>query len=499
MAKDGTTEVRPWRDLREWLEVCRQQGELRTFSSEVDTDEELAAITFLAARNKSEAYLFENPKGVGMPSRVLSNMLGASAKRYALAVGLDPSLSTRELIAATRRLLKKRVPPREVQPDDAPVFENSFTGDNINLLNYPAPKFWPGDGGRFFGTGNVTFIRNPDSGLVNAGVYRQMLHGPKTIGINMVPGRHGIRNCHKWWERGEPCPVLVAYGTDPAMFMAATQAYKQSESELDGAGGLIGAPVEVTRGRFVDLPIPARAEFVIEGFIHADRQEVEGPLGEFHGFYSGAAAPKPVIDVKAIHHRTNPILTAALMANYPSGEIGAYHAIMRSARICDTLEDLGLQGIVSAYAHPGSASGYGFVAVSIKQTYPGHAAQVLALTAQMPAAAYCTKYIVVVDDDVDPTDIDDVLWAMTTMANPADDIDVLRQTWTFRSDPSLQPEDRPYGSKALINACRPHNQLGKPPHRAYLRREIYDRVVSRWAELGLDGVPPHIDRFHCGN
>jgi 4-hydroxy-3-polyprenylbenzoate decarboxylase len=485
-----------WRDLRGWLGLVEQHGLLHTIDQEVDPDQELSAITLLgASRRNSGAFLFRRMKDDASSSRILTNMLGASEERYALTVGLDPALTTGEKITATRKILQRRVAPIRVARERAPVCEILLRDDDIDLTRFPVPKFWPRDGGRYIGTGNVTLTRHPATGLINAGVYRQMLHGPRRVGLSFVPGRHGLRNCQAWWARGEPCEVVVAYGIDPALFIAATQAYGPGESELDAAGGLMGAPVELTDAVCVGLPIPARAELVIEGLVYADRTEIEGPLGEFHGFYSGAPAPRPVIEVKAVHHRESPIFTAALMANYPSGEIGAYHAIMRSARICDSLESMGVPGVVGAYAHPGSASGYGFVVVSIKQSYPGHAAQVLALTAQCPAAAYCTKWIVVVDDHVDPTDMDQVLWAMTTMANPSDDIEILRNTWTFRSDPSLAPEQRPYGSKALINACRPHKQLSQPPKRALLSKGIYDRVTARWSELGLPGRPPALTHF----
>lgn len=485
-----------WRDLRGWLDLVAQHGALHTVDAEVDPHLELSAITLMgASRTPSPAFLFRNMSGDTTGSRILANMLGSSKERFALTVGLDPSLDTRETIAAAREVMKRRIAPVMIPGKNASVSETVLRGDEIDLTRFPVPTFWPKDGGPYIGTGNVTLTRDPDTGLINAGVYRQMLHGARTVGLNFVPGRHGLRNVTGWWERGKPAEVVVAYGVDPALFIAATQAYGPKESELDAAGGLMGAPVELTEAQTVSLPIPAHAEFVIEGIVHPDRTEIEGPLGEFHGFYSGAPAPRPVIDVTAVHHRKSPIFTAALMANYPAGEIGAYHAIMRSARICDSLENMGVPGIKAAYAHPGSASGYGFVAVSIKQTYPGHAAQVLALTAQIPAAAYCTKWIVVVDDDVDPTDIDQVLWAMTTMSNPADDIDILRNTWTFRSDPSLLPEQRPYGSKALINACRPHKQLNQPPRRALLSKDIYDRVAARWSELGLPGRPPGMTSF----
>jgi 4-hydroxy-3-polyprenylbenzoate decarboxylase len=133
--------------------------------------------------------------------------------------------------------------------------------------------------------------------------------------------------------------------------------------------------------------------------------------------------------------------------------------------------------------------------VSLKQMRPGHAAQALALTAQCSAAPYL-KWIIAVDEDVDPTDFDQVIWALSTRCNPSDDLDVLRNTWTYRSDPSLAPEARPYGSKVLVNACTPHRYLKQAPKRTLLRREVYDRVSDRWSEFGLPGAPPTIKNFH---
>ena len=174
------------------------------------------------------------------------------------------------------------------------------------------------------------------------------------------------------------------------------------------------------------------------------------------------------------------------MAKYPSCEIGAYYAIMRSARILDDLERIGVPGVVGAYAHPAAASGWGIVVVSMQQQYAGHAAQVLALTAQCPAAAYYTKWIIAVDDDVDPTDWNEVMWALSTRCHPSEDIDILKKTWSTGLDPSqFEMERRPYGSKALIDACKPHRHLKSFPATTLLRREVYERVAARWAELGF--------------
>ncbi len=157
---------------------------------------------------------------------------------------------------------------------------------------------------------------------------------------------------------------------------------------------------------------------MVEGILHKGDVLPEGPLGEFTGYYGRERSPQPVMEIKAIHHRKSPIFTHALMARYPACEIGAYYAIMRSARILDDLERIGVPGVVAAYSHPAAASGWGMVVVSLKQKYAGHSAQVLALAAQCPAAAYYTKWVIAVDEDVDPTDLNEVLWALVDALPP---------------------------------------------------------------------------------
>jgi 4-hydroxy-3-polyprenylbenzoate decarboxylase len=153
--------------------------------------------------------------------------------------------------------------------------------------------------------------------------------------------------------------------------------------------------------------------------------------------------------------------------------------------------------VLAAYSHPAAASGWGMVVVSVQQKYAGHAAQVLALTAQCPAAAYYTKWIIVVDEDVDPSDFNDVLWALSTRCHPAEDIDILRNTWSTGLDPSrFPPELRPYGSKVLINACKPHQQLKSFPPSTLLRKSMHDQVRERWSELGFTGSAPKMTVFH---
>lgn len=487
-----------WHDLRGWIAQIEQHGELARIKAEVDPSEELSAITFLASRqDKSPALLFEKLEGDTSGASILINMLGASRERYALAVGLDPALNTSEMIKATRAVMSARIPPVMIPKDKAPVNEVVLTGKDIDLSKFPIPKFWPGDGGAFIGTGNIVLTKSPDTGRINVGCYRQMVQGPNRVGLYCSPGKHGLLDREAWWAKGEPCEVVAAYGVDPVLFMLGSQSFGAEDSEFDFAGGIMGRAVELTKAERVSLPIPAHAEFVVEGVLRQGDVMPEGPLGEFTGYYGRERSPQPVMEVLAVHHRRAPVFTHALMARYPSCEIGAYYAIMRSARILDDLERIGVPGVVSAYAHPAAASGWGMVVVSMQQKYPGHSAQVLALAAQCPAAAYYTKWVIVVDEDVDPTDLNDVLWALSTRCHPSEDIDILRNTWSTGLDPSrFPPELRPYGSKVLINACKPHQHLKQFPAPTLLRKSTYDQVRTRWKELGLEGEAPKLSVFH---
>lgn len=234
----------------------------------------------------------------------------------------------------------------------------------------------------------------------------------------------------------------------------------------------------------------------MEGMIHPGATKEEGPFGEFTGYYGTRDTECPLIEVTALHFRHQPILTNALMADYPSNEQSAFFSTIRSAKIWADLDKLGIQGIKGVYAHPAAAGAFALVVISLEQRYAGHAAQALSLAAQVPGGAYVTKWIIAVDDDVDPTDMDQVLWAMGTRANPADDIDILRNTRGSPLDPSQNPpEKRLYGSKALINACKDYRHIRAFPRRTLLRESVYRQVAERWHELGLPGEPARVERF----
>lgn len=487
-----------WMTLRDWLLLIEKHKQLKRVASAVDPEEEISGLTYMVTRSEhAPALLFENPKNAAFGARVLTNMLGNSKERYALTLGLDPSLTLRQLIERTRGAMKARIPPVFVAEEDAAVNETVLLDDDIDLTSLPVPKFWPGDGGRYIGTGDITITSDPVTKRLNVGVYRQMLHSKNRVGMYCSPGKHGRLDREAWWAKGEPCEVVAAYGVDPAVFMAGSLVFGPQESELDAAGALMQQPVALTRGKIVSLPIPAHAEIVIEGVLHPGEVQAEGPLGEFTGYYGNPRSPQPVIEVKALHMRKNPILTAALMAKYPSCEQGTFYAIARSARVLDDLDRIGLPGVRGVYTHPAAASAFGMLVISLKQQYAGHVAQALALCAQCPAAAYVTKWIIAVDDDVDPCNLNDVLWALSTRCNPEDDLDILRKTWSTGLDPSQFPaEKRPYGSKVLIDACKPHRYIREFPQDARLRRSTYESLLKRWSEFSLDSDPPVLTSFH---
>jgi UbiD family decarboxylase len=491
-------------DLREWLARVERIGELVRIAEPVDRDEEMSAISYLVAKQQpSPAVLFERAKGFDnsrVGARLLWNILGPSLKRVAMTLEEPAGTPAVELIRRTKDKLKLRIPPREVARSKAPVYENSMTGKKVDLDQLPIPRHWPLDGGRYAGTADAVITRDPDSGYLNIGTYRMMLQGKAQVGLYLSPGKDARLHITRAWQQGKPIEVAAAWGIDPLFMMVGSQTFPKNVSEYEFAGGIKGEPIPVVRGTTTDLLIPANAELVIEGVIRPESVKAEGPFGEFPGYYGRPEAGCPLVDVTAIHHRTAPILTNALMADYPSCEQSGFFSVIRSAKIWDDLDKLGIPGIQGVYAHPAAAGGFGMTVISLEQRHAGHAAQVLALAAQVPGGAYYTKWIIAVDEDIDPTDMDQVIWAMASRCHPIDDIDILRNTWSTWLDPTQNPpENRPYGSKALINACKDHRHLPVFSKRTALRKSMYDQVARRWTKLGLPGQIPTVRAFEDGS
>ncbi len=493
-----STGKRPIQDLREWLARVEEMGDLIRVKQPVSCEEEMSAIGYLVAKqNPSPAILFESVKGYEKSSfkaRLLWNILGPSIPRIALTMEEPPDTTTVELIRRVKDKLKARTVPKEVA--QAGFYENTLTGDKIDLTQLPIPKHWPLDGGRYGGTADAVITRDPDSGYLNVGTYRMMLQGKNEVGLYLSPGKDARLHITRSWQMGKPVQVAAAWGIDPLFMVVGSQTFPKNVSEYEFLGGIKGEPIPVVKGKTTDLLLPANAEFIIEGIIKPNSVKSEGPFGEFPGYYGRPEAGCPLVEVTAVHYRNNPILTNALMADYPSNEQSGFFSIIRSARIWDDLDKLGIPGIQGIYAHPAGAGGFGMTVISLEQRYAGHAAQALALAAQVPGGAYYTKWIIAVDEDVDPTNMDQVIWAMSSRCNPIDDVDILRNTWSTWLDPTQNPpEKRPYGSKALINACKEHRHLPVFSKRTALRKEMYDKVAGEWKKLGLPGQIPTVRAF----
>ena len=504
---DKPTKARPStpiQDLREWLARVDELGELVRIKEPVDRDEEMSAISYLVAKQQpSPAVLFQRAAGFEkspIGARLLWNVLGPSLKRIALTLEEPADTPTVELIRRVKDKLKRRMPPREGSRKQAPVYENTVTGNKIDLNQLPIPRHWPLDGGRYAGTADAVITRDPESGYLNIGTYRMMVQGKAQTGLYLSPGKDARLHITRAWQQGKSIEVAAAWGIDPLFMLVGSQTFPKNVSEYEFAGGIKGAPIPVVRGTKTDLLIPANAELVIEGIIRPNSVKAEGPFGEFPGYYGRPEAGCPLVDITAVHYRSNPILTNALMADYPSCEQSGFFSVIRSAKIWDDLDKLGIPGICGVYSHPAAAGGFGMTVISLEQRYAGHAAQVLALAAQVPGGAYYTKWIIAVDEDVDPTDMDQVIWAMASRCNPIDDIDILRNTWSTWLDPTQNPpEKRPYGSKALINACKEHRHLPVFSKRTTLRKPVYDKVAKRWKELGLPGQIPSVRAFEANS
>ena len=483
------------KNLADWVDRVDAIGEIKRIIAEVDPILEMSAITYMSGKKVGgPALLFENIKG-HPGQRVLFNPFGSSLNRVAISIREEPGKSVIELVRVLGEKMKRRIAPASVEPNQAPVNQNIDIGDKVDVTKLPAPQMWPLDGGRYLGTANSVITCDMNTGRVNLGTYRQMVQGPHQVGFYASPGKDAVLDRETWWAQGKPAPVAAAYGVDPLLFLASSTSFPKDVSEYEFAGGINGEPIEVFKSDITGLTLPAHAEIIVEGFSYPDKTASEGPFGEFTGYYGRPGGATPYIDIKAIRYRNNPIVTSALMADWPSNECGLMWAMAKAAKVWSDLNAMGVPGVKGVWSPP-EAAGWGMTVVSIEQKYAGHAAQVGALAAQCMGGAYFTKYIVVVDDDVDPTSLSDVVWAMVTRSRPAQSIDIMRETWSTYLDPSQNPpEIRPWGSKCIINACKEFKYIKVFSPRNLLKKETYEQVCARWNALGFEDTPPKITVF----
>lgn len=467
-------------DLRDLLERIDEIGELQRIDG-VDWNLELGAVLQMIYHAKPDnppALLFDNLQGYPKGFRITAGSTN-SPKRLALILGLPEPNHPLDVVRAYRDRMRAEfslIPPRVVK--DGPILENVLRDDAVDILKFPVPKLHELDGGRYIGTDDLVIMRDPDTGWVNAATYRIQVHDGKTTGLWMSPGKQGRYILDKYTAKGEPCPVLFCFGHDPLLFLAANSEVPLGTSEFDYAGGHKGRPYDVIESEIHKLPMPADAEIVLEGEVYVNEPRAEGPFGEFTGYYASAVRDEPTVRIKRVYHRNDPILTVACPMRPPMDYMAA-KSMIKSAMIWDEMEKAGIPGIRGVWIPWATRL---FCVVSLKQMYPGHAKQAAMLATSCQSGAYLGRYTVVVDEDIDPTDIQAVLWAIGTRSDPVADIDFVRENWSTPLDPMLNTA--PYhNSRALINACRPWAWRNEFPKVAEASPELMAKVRSKWSHL----------------
>jgi UbiD family decarboxylase len=471
-------------DLREFIDQVDKMGECKVIEN-ADWNLEIGHITELATTHPDPPLLvFDNIKGYPPGYRIVTNVL-TTEKRLALVLGLPPDLKSIDLVKAWREKIRegfKPVPPVEVET--GPIKENILVGDEVDILKFPVPMWHDLDGGRFIGTGDLWIQKDPDTGWVNFGTYRSQVFDKSTAGFHSLDSHHGAYIAKKYWDRGQGCPAALVCGEDPRLLNASLTDVPYQVSEYDYTGWLRSRPIEVVRGETVDLPIPATAELVLEGEIVPETR-MEGPFGEWEGYYGGDVLPDPEFRVKAILHRDNPIILGCppLVERY--GYFSGDH-IRKSAQLWDEL-DKNVPGVKGVWEAPAGRPSL-VVIVSLRQEYPGHAKQAaLLVNALYKGAAVINRLTVIVDDDIDPSDISEVLWAIATRWDPATQTDIINGLPSQRSDPRLDPDKRDIrdytGSRACIYACKPFSWIDRFPSSLKSSPEVLKKVEEKWGKF----------------
>jgi UbiD family decarboxylase len=473
-------------DLRAWIDEARALGELKDVRG-ADWNLELGTISELNVKKAHPpALLFDDIPGYPQGYRVLTCStasparlgsilrLGAESDHHALVQKLRGRPAQWQAKAAS-------FPPKEVQ--SGPVLENIASGDAVDLFAFPAPLWHERDGGRYIGTGCMVVTRDYDSDWINVGTYRVMIHDRNHVGLDMIPGKHGAIQYRKHMQANKPFPVCIVIGADPLGYLISGIEVPFGMCEYNYIGAILGESVAVVAGQLTGLPMPAAGEIVLEGYAEPGDERIEGPFGEFHGYYPGKAATAPAVRIDRVYYRNDPIIVGSPPAK-PPNDYSYSKAVMRSALLFDALLAAGVPDVHSVWAHEIGGARM-FNVVSIKQRYAGHARQAGHILNQCGVGAYMSRYSVVVDEDIDPSNLQEVMWAVATRTDPAIDIDIIQRGMGSKNDPMsiAYPYDAPLSSKAVIDACRPFDFLAQFPAVAEASKELQASTRAKWKEL----------------
>lgn len=457
----------PVDSLRQYVRRLDERDMIRTVEG-ADWEYEVGALTEIGVRvDTPKALLFDNITDYDEGKRILSAPY-LTDRHHAVALNLDEHASSVELVREWKNRIRDIDPIEPNEVATGPVLDNTYEGDEVNIWDLPVPIWHEKDGGRFIGTGNAVITRGPEDddewNWVNAAVYRNQVHDENTMGLFVNQTNQAVHQMKQWWERGEAAPIVIDQGPCPFTYSGACMKLPKGMPELAVGGGLKGEPIDVIQEEETGLPVPATSEIAMIGEVPPpeEESELEGPFGECFGYYAGGSGmeeERMVVNVEKLWHRNNPILKGCpeLKDQAQVHALGAH--LGTSARAWQSIEqDIeSVQGVYSLYQV--CQQGSSILVVSIEQEYAGHAQKALHAAMSAQAASTSIAMVVVVDEDIDPSDTEEVFFAMCTRATPAEDIQIIDNTPTFELDPRTPPEARERGdftnSCMLVNACIP--------------------------------------------
>ena len=485
-----------YKDLRDFIKQLESQGELKRISKEVDPYLEMTEISDRVLRAEGPALLFENPKGYSTP--VLTNLFG-TPKRVAMGMGED-SVEALRGIGQLLAMLKEPEPPKGFRDalnlipkyrkvlDMAPkkikkpgCQEVVIEGEQVDLSKIPIQHCWPGDVAPLI-TWGLVITKGPHKKRQNLGIYRQQVIGRNRLIMRWLSHRGGALDFREWQQEhpGEPFPISVALGADPATILGAVTPVPDTLSEYAFAGLLRGSRTELAECIGNELQVPASAEFVLEGFLYPDDNAPEGPFGDHTGYYN-EVDDFPVFTVERITHRQDPIYHSTYTGRPPDEP--AILGVALNEVFVPILQKQ-FPEIVDFYLPPEGCS-YRMAVVSIKKQYPGHAKRVMMGVWSFLRQFMYTKFVIVVDSDINTRDWKDVIWAMTTRMDPARDTLLIENTPIDYLDFASPVSG--LGSKMGMDATNKWEgettrEWGEP---IVMSDEVKTRVDSIWSELGI--------------
>ncbi|MBI4527007.1 MAG: UbiD family decarboxylase [Deltaproteobacteria bacterium] len=402
-------------DLRDFIAAIEKSGDLVRIKREVDWDMEIGAMSRRNFEKSGPALLFEKIKDYPSGYAILNGPV-ATWRRVAIALGLPADTPVRELYRVYEERREKSIKPSVVS--SAPSQENVMMGSEVDIYKLPAPMVHDGDGGRYIGTWDIVVTKDPDTGWTNWGMYRFMTHTRNMLaGWPQATSQLAMMMKSKYLPRKQSMPVAIVIGCEPLCHMVATDPYKPGQDEVEYAGGLREAPVELVRCKSQDLMVPADAEVVIEGELLADRIAHEGPFGEYPGYRSGTMGEGVLVQVTAITHRNNPIITLTTLG-IPPDDSSIAASLTAGVAMKRGLKGRGIP-VKEVYVPPEGVTH--LIVVSVERGGSQVARQVLEY---FTARRVMVSKVIIVDKDIDAFDMGQVLHAFATKCHPAKGIAV---------------------------------------------------------------------------